>query len=144
MAKMGKIKIGKAAPSASFVAAVRDAGYEFGRNENGETEITVNFPGVSPVELTQDQLGCLVEVIGRTTPQGSDPAAVFERSATEDPAGNLSARFSDEKRSRSVSIPSEERGKLTELLSDLYSNWSEYTAELEEAEAAAAAKNDGE
>ena len=133
---MARIKIGKVQNSITLVQQIADAGYDFTRNEEGETTLLMSFPGVAPVALTHGQILNLAETVDAPTPQGSDPAAVFARSAQEDPEGNLSARFSDVARSRSVSIPFAERGALASLLSDLAGDWADYTEQLESAEAA--------
>ena len=134
---MAKITIGKAPTPDTLAEQVEEAGFGFGRNDNGETTLTVKFPGVDSMEITRSDLGRIVDTLDRPTPTGDSPGAVFSRTATEEPDGSMSAKFSDAKRSRSVSFSPADRVEVAKLLEGHLANWSEYESRLAQAEAEA-------
>lgn len=138
---MAKIAIGKAVAAISLTDKVIDAGHSFKRAEDGEGwAFTVDLPGVKTQELSRDDLSTIVEVLSAEDPQGDSPGAVFARTATVDNEGNLSARFSDSKGSRTVTVPAADRDSLAEhFLSALLGQDQEaLIARLEAVEAEAA------
>ena len=133
MSKQKTITIGSSVKTVLPVAdAVREAGISFYVRDDGEAVFRLKFPGQTARDFCVEDLELISAVLDRPTVEGSDPGAVFARSASEDSEGNLTARFSDEKRSRSIEIPSSERENVTNLcrglmvqVPELEQRWSE-------------------
>jgi hypothetical protein len=140
---MAKIQIGKSSAPRSIKDQILEAGVEMSRNEDGAVVLSVKFPGVDSLEFTRDSLGTVVETLDRAPINGDDPGAVFARSATEGPDGGMTGKFSDAKRSRSVSFTREDRADVAILLESFMDKWSDYEAQLSEAESRAN-QTDGE
>lgn len=138
---MAKFIIGSKRNTSSMTEAIEAARFGFS-DDTGTTLLTLSIPGVAPVSTDRDGLGLLAEIIGQSTHKGDSPAAVFARTCSEDAEGNLTGRFSEQKKSRSVTIPASERTKLATLLTNLHGDWDDFEAQLAEAKAAAAAKGE--
>lgn len=129
-----KIQIGKNKEPASLAKQVEDAGFGFGRNDAGETVLTVKFPGVETLEMTQEDIGLIIGILDRPAIEGSRPGAVFARSAVEDSEGRLTAKFSDQPRARNVSFSREDRAEVSALLRHHLNAWGDYKKRLIQAE----------
>lgn len=139
-----RIRIGKVEKPASLAKEIESAGFGFGRNADGELVLTVKFPGVDAMDLTREDLGMIVDRLDRPSPNGHGPGAVFARSATEDPDGGMTAKFSDEKRARSVNFTAEDRADVAMLLEAHLDAWEDYTRQLNEVESQAATETSEE
>jgi len=134
---MAKIQIGKAQAATAVADQMENSGFAFGRNEAGESVLTVKFPGVEAMELTDTALEDIRSTLMQGAPTGDAPEEVFERSAQRTAEGGLSARFSDAKRSRSVSFSATDCQEVADLILTHLNNWHSYSAQLAEVEAEA-------
>ena len=138
---MAKIQIGKVnQTNRSMKQAVLDAGIEMSRDDSGKVVLTLKFPGVDAIAFSQESLGLVVNTLDRRTEEGDDPGATFARTATEDPEGNMVAKFSDAARSRTLSFTRKDREDVAQMLENFIGSWEGYEAQLAEAEAEAAAE----
>lgn len=126
---MAKIQIGKTTGPRSIKDQIVDAGVEFTRDDDGNSVLVVKFPGVDSMEFSRESLARVVETLDAWMP-GDDPGSVFARTATEDPDGSLTAKFSDAKRSRSVTFSREDRADVAILLESWADQWIEFEARL--------------
>ncbi len=140
-----KIQIGKAKKTeVSKREQIEDAGFGFQRNDQGEMSISIKFPGIDTLNFTRKDLGIVIDRLDAPTIEGSGPGASFARSASEDPNGNLTAKFSEEKRARSVSFSPSDRHEIADLLTGLLKSWDDYAAALIEKEAEKASETSNE
>lgn len=130
--KATKINLGSKVRAANIADALESNGFSIERVE-GVTYLTLNFPGVAPIQVTRDQLAMIVGRLDEPRLKGEDPGSVFVRSATEDPDGELVARFSDEKRARTVTFTPEDRSNVAILLESKLDQWDEFERMLDDA-----------
>lgn len=128
--KTRKIPVSLADTTAPSVSKLIQAnGFSF--FQDGErTLLSVQFPGCKPRTYEKGELSDLAEVIERAPAVGSSPAAVLDRSVVWDAEGNLTGKLSDEKRTRSISIPVEQVVEVAELLCLLDSRWESFEDQL--------------
>lgn len=125
---MALVKIGNGTPApANVVDSTRRNGVAFGR-EDGEWCIGHNFDGIAQVVMDQGNhqafIATLIEVAG--LPSGESPAEVFARTVTVDSEGNITGRFSDKPRARSITIPRSEIQSFIDLMIERDHSWSHY------------------
>lgn len=129
-----KIRIGKNRGPVSLAKQVEAEGFAFGRRDDGECILSVKFPGVETLEMTQEDIGLIISILDRPAIEGNGPGAVFARTATEDSEGRLTAKFSEATRSRSVSFSREDRSEVADLLRHHLNAWGDYKKRLIQAE----------
>lgn len=130
-----KIQIGKSNGPLSLKAQIEAAGVGMSRDASGNAVISIKFPGVDALDFSRESLRRTVETIDRPRIEGDDPGAVFARSATENPDGSLTSKFSDAPRSRSVTFTDTDRDEVTELFESFLAKWDDFEKMLTEAEA---------
>ncbi len=103
--------------------------------------VLLKFPGHGLRTFSREDLIGIHEVVLRPVVQGSTPAAVFERTFSQEADGSFVAQFSDEKRARSLEMPANERGQFSQWIAGLIGRWSDFenVFAAKQAEAAAAA-----
>jgi len=119
----------------SLTEQIRAKGVSFGpREEDGVMCVTLNVPGVAPVTVDQEDLTLIVSTLDRHDIADETPGAVFSRSATVDGEGNLSAKLSDAKRSRSLHVPASERENLANFLVQVRESFADFQRQYDDAQ----------
>lgn len=99
--------------------------------EDGRASMHAKFPGVGAVELDRSQVGDLAAMLNAETLVGDDPVAVAQRTATEEPNGTISFRFSDEKGGRTITLTRSERDQIAGLLFHVTDTWDSFESDEE-------------
>lgn len=128
-----RLKIGDEV-ARSIVEQINDAGLSFARDENGNPRLFVKFPGLDVIGFSREDLTDIINRLEAPKIEGSNPGAVFQRSATEDEEGNLISKFSDEKRARTITFKVDDRAEVADLLDAHLAKWDDYEKDLSKAE----------
>ncbi len=135
--KPARISLAPAAPEVarSIMAELRSDPNALGLvRVNGEICLDVKIPGMAALPLTRQDLRDLHARSVRPVAEGSTPAAVFERSFSDDSTGGFSARFSDAPRARTLEISGAERSDWCDFLAENIGNFDKYEALVIDAE----------
>lgn len=128
-----RLKIGDEV-TRSIVEQINDAGLSFARDEHGNSRLFVKFPGLDVIGFSREDLTDIINRLEAPKIEGSNPGAVFARSATEDEEGNLISKFSDEKRARTITFKVDDRAEVAVLLDAHLAKWDDYEKDLSKAE----------
>jgi len=104
------------------------------RANDGTVKVVVPFPGCKAVEMTRDDMYEISLVLQRTVPMGDGIADTFERTASINKDGTLTARFEEKDRARSVEFTMQDREDIIALFEQLSSDWDAHVAAFEAAE----------
>ncbi len=129
-----KIKLTNAPKPTRMLDIIEGKGLELLRSDDGRVMVRVPFPGVKAVELDQTAIKGIVQTLNKTVPMGDRPEEVFARSASIDAEGNLTARFQDKERARSVEFTVQDREDMIGFLDSVLDSWTEYSQALFDAE----------
>jgi len=129
-----KVKLTNAPKPTRMLDVIEAKGLELLRGENGDVMVRIPFPGVKAVELDRKGIEGIMAVLNKEVPMGDSPQEVFARSASVDSEGNLTARFSDKERARSVEFTAGDRQDIMSFLSSVHQTWNDYEGMLLDAE----------
>jgi|MudIll2142460700_1097286.scaffolds.fasta_scaffold228305_1 hypothetical protein len=128
---MQVIKIGGKAPApVGVVQATEQAGPGLARAEDGTYLMVLTFPGVAPViippEGVENMIAALVQAADLDMTDRAD--RVFARNLVVDAEGNVTSKFSDAPRARSLTIPRAEIVAMISLLEERLDKYDEHVA----------------